>query len=137
VVHCAEMAMEFRQEFKKDVVIDMYCYRRHGHNEGDEPSFTQPKLYEKIRNHPTPFEVYAKQLLSEGSITQEELDRMARELDDTLADAQSRAKNVKSQMYMRPFGSKEWADFQPNYSHEPVDTSVSADKLRTVGEIWG
>jgi 2-oxoglutarate dehydrogenase E1 component len=137
VVHCAEMAMEFRQEFKKDVVIDMYCYRRHGHNEGDEPSFTQPKLYEKIRNHPTPFEVYAKQLLSEGSITQEELDRMARELDDTLADAQSRAKNVKSQMYMRPFGSKEWADFQPNYSHEPVDTSVPADKLRTVGEIWG
>jgi len=137
VVHCAEMAVEFRQEFKKDVVIDMYCYRRHGHNEGDEPSFTQPKLYEKIRNHPTPFEVYSKRLLDEGSITQDELDRMARELDDTLADAQSRAKNVKSLMYMRPFGSKEWADFQPNYTHDPVDTAVSKENLLKIADVWG
>jgi 2-oxoglutarate dehydrogenase E1 component len=137
VIHCAEMALEFRQEFKKDVVIDMYCYRRHGHNEGDEPSFTQPKLYEKIRNHPTPFEVYTKRLLAEGSITQEELDSMARELDDTLADAQSRAKNVKSVMYMKPFNGKEWADFQPTYSHEPVDTAVSSDVLLKISEVWG
>ncbi len=62
VVHCARIAVEFRQRFHKPVVIDMICYRRHGHNEGDEPSFTQPLMYKKIRQHPTTVEIYTQRL---------------------------------------------------------------------------
>ncbi|CAK0753794.1 subunit of E1(0) component of 2-oxoglutarate dehydrogenase [Azospirillaceae bacterium] len=76
VVHVSRMAVEFRQKFKKDVVIDMFCYRRHGHNEGDEPAFTQPIMYRKIRNHPTTREVYARQLIEEQVMTQHETDQM-------------------------------------------------------------
>ena len=66
VVHVARIATEFRQKFKTDVVIDMFCYRRFGHNEGDEPAFTQPLMYEKIRSHPTTRHLYAQQLIAEG-----------------------------------------------------------------------
>jgi len=72
VVHCARIAMEFRQKFNRDIVLDMICYRRFGHNEGDEPSFTQPKMYQKIRQHPTTLNVYAEKLIREGIITAEE-----------------------------------------------------------------
>ena len=75
VVYVAEMAAEFRQQFHKDIVIDMVCYRRHGHNEGDEPAFTQPLMYKKIKEQPTTREVYAKRLVSEGSLTQAEVDK--------------------------------------------------------------
>lgn len=76
VVYVAELAAEFRQTFNKDVVIDMVCYRRHGHNEGDEPAFTQPIMYRKIKSQPTTREVYAKKLAAEGSISQEECDKI-------------------------------------------------------------
>ncbi len=66
VVHCAKIATEFRQQFQKPVVIDMFCYRRHGHNESDEPLFTQPLMYKKIKNHPKVVETYAKTLVEEG-----------------------------------------------------------------------
>ena len=70
VVHCAKIAIEFRQKFNKDVVIDMICYRRFGHNEGDEPSFTQPLMYKKIKQHSTTLNVYANKLIKENVITQ-------------------------------------------------------------------
>lgn len=72
VVHVAEIAAEFRQKFRKDIVIDMVCYRRHGHNEGDEPAFTQPVMYRKIKGQPTTREVYARKLAQEGTIPQAE-----------------------------------------------------------------
>ncbi|WP_420548653.1 2-oxoglutarate dehydrogenase E1 component [Curvivirga sp.] len=67
-IHVARMAMEYRQRFKKDVVIDMWCYRRHGHNEGDEPKFTQPLMYDRIGTHPRTQEIYAKRLEDAGVI---------------------------------------------------------------------
>lgn len=76
VVFAAKMAIEYRQKFKKPVVIDMFCYRRFGHNEGDEPSFTQPEMYKRIRAHRTTLQIYADRLVSEGVLTADEVDRM-------------------------------------------------------------
>lgn len=76
VVFAVKVAVEFRQLFHKPVVIDMFCYRRFGHNEGDEPSFTQPLMYKKIRQQPTTLEIYSKKLISEGVVTEGEVDKM-------------------------------------------------------------
>ena len=76
VVFAAKVATEFRQKFQKPVVIDMFCYRRFGHNEGDEPSFTQPLMYKKIRSHPTTLEIYGKKLIGEGVVTEGEVEKM-------------------------------------------------------------
>ena len=73
-VHCARIATEFRQQFGVDAVIDLVCYRRHGHNEGDEPKFTQPLMYDTIAKHPTARTIYADQLVAEGLYTQEQAD---------------------------------------------------------------
>lgn len=75
VVFAAKVATEFRQKFHKPVVIDMFCYRRHGHNEGDEPAFTQPVMYKRIAAHPSTLELYARRLISEGVMTQGEVDK--------------------------------------------------------------
>src|SRR5258708_12699806 len=67
--------MEFRQKFHKPVVIDMFCYRRHGHNEGAEPAFTQPVMYKKIATHPSTLEIYSKRLVAEGGMTEGEVEK--------------------------------------------------------------
>jgi 2-oxoglutarate dehydrogenase E1 component len=76
VVHVAKIATEFRQRFKKDVVIDMFCYRRFGHNETDEPAFTQPLMYQRIRSHPPVTELYSRRLAEEGLVGEDEAKRM-------------------------------------------------------------
>ena len=76
VVFAAKIAIEFRQKFHKPVVIDMFCYRRFGHNEGDEPSFTQPLMYKKIRAHRSTLEIYSERLIAEGVVTVGEVDKM-------------------------------------------------------------
>ena len=76
VVFAAKVAIEYRQRFAKPVVIDMFCYRRFGHNEGDEPAFTQPLMYQKIRSHPSTLDIYAKKLIGEGVVTEGEVDKM-------------------------------------------------------------
>jgi len=93
VAQVIDLAMEFRREFQRDVVIDMYCYRRHGHNEGDEPSFTQPLLYRAIEKRKSVRDGYLSRLLELGEITREEADLIAREqtkqLDEELSVARS------------------------------------------------
>ena len=84
VVHVARIAMEFRQTFNKDVVIDMFCYRRHGHNEGDEPAFTQPLMYRRIKDHPSTREIYATRLIEDGVMTRDEADAMVGAMQDRL-----------------------------------------------------
>jgi 2-oxoglutarate dehydrogenase E1 component len=76
VVFAAKVAAEYRQKFQKPVVIDMFCYRRFGHNEGDEPAFTQPLMYRKIRSHPSILELYSKKLLTEGAVTEADIEEM-------------------------------------------------------------
>src|SRR5579864_37963 len=76
VVFAAKVATEYRQKFQRPVVIDMFCYRRFGHNEGDEPSFTQPLMYKKIRAHPSVLEIYSKKLIGEGAITEADVEKM-------------------------------------------------------------
>src|SRR5438309_2280381 len=76
VVFAAKVAIEYRQKFHKPVVLDMFCYRRFGHNEGDEPMFTQPLMYKKIRSHPSALEIYAKKLIAEEVVTEGEVEKM-------------------------------------------------------------
>ncbi len=76
VVYAAKVAIEFRQKFHKPVVVDMFCYRRFGHNEGDEPAFTQPLMYERIAKHPTTLEIYGDKLIAEGAVTSGEVEEM-------------------------------------------------------------
>ena len=76
VVYAAKVAIEFRQRFQKPVVVDMFCYRRFGHNEGDEPAFTQPLMYKAIRAHPTTLEIYSKKLIAEDVVTEGEVEKM-------------------------------------------------------------
>jgi 2-oxoglutarate dehydrogenase E1 component len=79
VVFAAKVSTEFRQKFQKPVVIDMFCYRRHGHNEGDEPAFTQPLMYKAIAAHPTTVEIYGKKLIGDGVLTDGEVEKMQAE----------------------------------------------------------
>src|ERR1700733_12306012 len=93
VVHVARIATEFRQLFHKDVVIDMFCYRRFGHNETDEPSFTQPLMYRAIKDHPTALELYAAKLVSEGTLTEDDVRGMIAAFQKRLDEELDQAKN--------------------------------------------
>ncbi|HWY16343.1 MAG TPA: 2-oxoglutarate dehydrogenase E1 component [Rhizomicrobium sp.] len=95
VVHCARIATEFRQLFHKDVVIDMFCYRRFGHNETDEPAFTQPSMYRAIREHPTTLALYAARLVAEHTLVEGDVQAMLREFNGRLDVELDAAKSHK------------------------------------------
>ncbi len=95
VLRVAKLAFEYRQRFKKDVVIDVVCYRRHGHNEADEPTYTQPLLYKKIREHPSVREIYQKQLLREKVISSEEAEAWSREVRRCLEESYEESRKRK------------------------------------------
>jgi 2-oxoglutarate dehydrogenase E1 component len=100
-IRTVQIAFDYRQQFKKDVVIDMYCYRRHGHNEGDDPSYTQPILYRKIKEHPSVAKQYAERLVREGVVTAEEIAAMRRAVSQRLSEAYD-AVQQKSESYQLP-----------------------------------
>ncbi len=125
-----KLALEFRKAFKKDVVIDLFGYRRHGHNEGDEPGFTQPLLYEKIKNQPSVRAIYANQLLKNGELTTDEIENMRNSITDTLSQAFDRIKKKATSFNTDvPLAvSKEKIE-----SAVPVkDTSISEEILKKV-----
>ena len=95
VVYAARIATDFRLKFNRDVVIDLICYRRFGHNEGDEPSFTQPLMYKKIRSHPSPVKVYGERLVENHSISKDFLDSSIKKFKDLLDDQFKNAKDYK------------------------------------------
>tara|TARA_Y100000590_G_scaffold349347_1_gene400846 strand:- start:1059 stop:3962 length:2904 start_codon:yes stop_codon:yes gene_type:complete len=132
VVYCAKIAIEFRQKFSKDVVIDMICYRRFGHNEGDEPSFTQPLMYKKIRQHPSTLNVYANKILKEGIITKEEFLNMKTEFKNLLNEQFKTAKNYKPKL---EWYEGVWSRFKPERGKDKRGiTGVTIDKIKKIGE---
>ena len=103
-VWAAKLAIGFRQQFKVDVMIDLWCYRRHGHNEADEPSFTQPLMYREIAEHQTTRQIYAERLLEEGRLAQADLDEMKQIVLQRLDTARELAKEVKPRQKLPSFG---------------------------------
>ena len=95
VVQTLDIALRYRQEFSRDVFVDLLCYRKYGHNEGDEPKFTQPKLYKIIANHPNPREIYLKKLIDENVVNIEEGNQMEKEFDDMLQERLNDAKQIQ------------------------------------------
>ena len=135
VVKCAEIATRYRQEFNCDIFIDMVCYRRHGHNEGDDPKYTQPHLYALIDKHPNPREVYAKFLIENGEADAQE---MAKEMEKKFwQDLQERLDEVKQKplpyKYQQP---EEWwrnlrKATQEDFEKSP-DTYISKEQFNTL-----
>ena len=135
VVFAAKIATEFRQKFQKPVVIDMFCYRRHGHNEGDEPSFTQPLMYKAIAAHPSTLEIYGNKLVGEGVVTAGEVDKMKADwrarLDVELEAAQSYRANKADWLDGRWAGFKTGGEADdPRRGH----TGVEIAKLKEIGD---
>ena len=132
VVHCAKIAIEFRQKFNKDVVIDMICYRRFGHSEGDEPSFTQPLMYKKIREHPTTVNVYGNKLIKENIITKEEFEKMKKEFKNLLDEQFKTAKDYKPKI---EWFEGTWTRYKPEKGKDKRGKSgVDLDKLVKISE---
>lgn len=136
VVHVSRIATEFRQEFGVDVVVDMVCYRRQGHNEADEPAFTQPIMYKTIKTHPTTRSLYAAQLVSEGVMTAEETDAMERAFLDHLEGEFQAAATYKPNRADWLMGK--WEGLEAMAGEEELrqdPTCVSAELLQQVGKV--
>ena len=132
VVHCAKIAIEFRQQFNKDVVIDMICYRRFGHNEGDEPSFTQPLMYKKIKQHPTTLNVYGAKLVENGILNQEEFDKMKKEFLNLLDEQYKTAKDYKPKI---EWYEGTWSRYKPEKGKDKRGKSgVDLNKILKISE---
>ena len=130
VIYCAKIAIEFRHKFNKDVVIDMICYRRFGHNEGDEPSFTQPLMYKKIKNHPTTLNVYGKKLISDGIITENEFVSQKSEFRSLLENQYKTAKDYKPKI---EWYEGTWSRYKPEKGKDKRGNSgVEIEKIKLI-----
>jgi 2-oxoglutarate dehydrogenase E1 component len=131
----AKLAMRYRQRFQQDVVIDLVCFRKYGHNEGDEPRFTQPEMYSIINNLEAPRVHYAKELIDSGVISKEDADAM---WDDHYGSYSSAFETVKADPKRADINTGEgvWNKYRGgNVDPEPVDTSVPLDRLEEIGEV--
>jgi len=137
VTFCCKMAIEFRQTFNRDIVIDMWCYRRFGHNEGDEPSFTQPLMYAAIKKHPPISRIYGERLIAEGVVDQAWIDRQSKDyvahLEDEFSSATSYLPNKADWFEGR------WAGLgrpdEPVLGRRNTQTSIDDAEMRSLGEI--
>nr|GMD59017.1 2-oxoglutarate dehydrogenase, mitochondrial-like [Ipomoea batatas] len=133
VVHACELAAEWRQTFHSDVVVDIVCYRRYGHNEIDEPSFTQPKMYKVIRNHPSALEIYQKKLLESGNVTKEGIEKIQKKINSILNEEFVASKDYVTQK--RDWLSAFWSGFKsPEQLSRVRNTGVKPEILKNVGK---
>ena len=137
-VHAIEFALDYRMRFKRDVVIDLLCYRRHGHNESDEAAFTQPLLYKQIRKMPSTLETYAQKLLDEEVITQADRDQIHHNITDQLDKAYSSAKQAPVDPTPNP-GHRLWVGVGNEWSFNHVPTRIRREEILEIAdaiETW-
>jgi len=136
LVHVMRMAIEYRQFFHTDVFIDILAYRKYGHNEGDEPRFTQPTLYKAIARHPNPRDLYSKELLEQGVLAKADITQAETEFDSSLEkqlDASRKAKKVFIQQFLKArWKGMEYASIED--FEEPVETGVPAKTLNRIAD---
>jgi 2-oxoglutarate dehydrogenase E1 component len=137
VVHASLFALEYRMRFERDVFIDLLGYRKYGHNEGDEPRFTQPKLYKAIAKHKNPRDIYAERLIAEGIINEGYVAELEREYKDALEEKlEDSRKEDKTEI--TPFMADEWKGFSNVREWEmmeKVDTTYDTDKLSAIAKV--
>ncbi len=134
VVHAIEMALAFRMEFKRDIFIDLLGYRKYGHNEGDEPRFTQPKLYKAIAKHPNPRDLYAQKLIAEGTIDNTFLNNIIDEFKNLLEVEYESSKEVEKSK-VREFMEETWKGFTRRDSKAMLQTTNTAYPISNLKEI--
>lgn len=136
VWHVARLATEYRQKFHKDVFIDLICYRKHGHNEGDEPTFTQPMMYAKIKAHASTREIYGKKLAAGGIQSEADAQGVVDSIMAKLTEAQTKTRAEKPLPYVSVFGG-DWKGFKVPTEEDlfkPIATAVDAAKLREISK---
>jgi 2-oxoglutarate dehydrogenase E1 component len=133
-VFVAELALEFRQQFNRDVIIDVFCYRRHGHNEGDDPSFTQPIMYAKIKGRPSLTEVYTEHLIMTGDLTVDEAEAIKTKFEEKLQKTLDGVRHGPAQYPVMHGFEGHWKGLTRHYAHAPVETGVPPETLRRVTE---
>lgn len=133
VARALELAMAFRDEFRQDVFIDMYCYRRHGHNESDEPSFTQPRMYEAIRKRPSVQRRYLENLLKLGQVTEEEADAIARQRREHLEQELSLTRSTEYQP-LQPAPVGVWKDYRGG-KYDAIPPPVTSVDQETIDRL--
>jgi 2-oxoglutarate dehydrogenase E1 component len=128
-----ELALDFRQEFRRDAVIDMYCYRRYGHNEGDEPSFTQPNLYAKIQKRPPVAQLFKKELIEAGKLSADEAASLEAEFEMRLELVLQEVKSIEAEEASDKARFQEsTAIFQPQYTAEGRPTAINMEMLKQI-----
>lgn len=132
-VSVMRLAVDYRRAFGKDVVVDLVCYRRYGHNEGDEPYFTQPKMYEKIRQRDPVFRLYGQKLLKEGAIDRKELAAIDEGITTCLGEAYENAESRKRMVPAVRFFDQ-WSKYSGTFSHEMPETAVAGEQLVALAE---
>jgi 2-oxoglutarate dehydrogenase E1 component len=132
VVHVVDLALRFRQEFGSDAVVDIVCYRKHGHNEGDEPAFTQPLMYQKIQNRPSTRSIYQLQLEAAHDITLEESEKLTNSLQGRLVEAFQSAKEVSAIDDEKHAFQGIWTEFDHPYCFDCTDTGAPYNVLLAV-----
>ena len=131
-VFIAELAVKFRETFQQDVVIDMICYRRYGHNEADEPAVTQPMMYQAIRNHPRLVELHSQRLIDQGFTTRETVDQMIGDYRKAVEQGGGVALNVISGL--QPLFARDWAGLEKGDININLNTQVSAETVQRLGK---